>query len=235
MTAHCKALLVHCLTASGAVWAMLAMFAAIRGEWSLMFLWLMVAFIVDGLDGPLARRLNVRANAGEIDGNVLDSLVDYLNYIFVPAFALYSSGLIQGWDAWVIIIVITFASALYMADTRMKTDDNSFAGFPACWNMVAIVVFALQPNDWVILLVIITLAITMFTPLKFIHPVRTRRWRVVSLPMAVAWTLQAGVAAWMDFAPNVWIEWGLLATSLYLLTAGILQQLLPIRAFAAPP
>ncbi len=225
MRAPVRDLLVHCLTASGAVWAMLAMFAAIQEEWSLMFLWLMVAFIVDGLDGPLARRLNV--GSGTIDGHVLDSLVDYLNYIFVPAFALYSSGLMQGWIAWIIIIVITFASALYMADTRMKTDDNSFAGFPACWNMVALVIFALQPSDWVILLLIITLAIAMFTPLKFIHPVRTVRWRPVSLPVAIAWTLLAAVAAWTDFVPILWIEWGLLVTSLYLVMAGILQQLLP--------
>ncbi len=230
MTLRQKALAVHFLTATGAVWAMLAMLAAIEGKWALMFLWLVVAFIVDGIDGPLARKYEVKTNAGEFDGVLLDTIVDYLTYIFIPAFAMFSSGLFQGWTAWVVIIVITFTSALYMADTRMKTKDNSFSGFPACWNMVAIVVFALNPNFWVILALIIVLAIAMFTPLKFIHPVRTERWRTVSLPMAFAWTFFAGWAAWVDFDPQSWAQWGLVVTSIYLMSAGILQQAFPAKS-----
>ena len=65
---------------------------------------------------------------------------------------------------------------VYFADTRMKTKDKSFAGFPACWNMVVLVLFATQPGEMVILLVVILLTVTMFTNLKFIHPVRTKRW-----------------------------------------------------------
>ncbi len=209
---------------------MLAMLAAVDGKWSLMFLWLVVAFIVDGIDGPLARRYEVKTNAAEFDGNLLDMIVDYLTYIFIPAFALFSSGIFQGWTAWFVIIVITFASALYMADTRMKTKDNSFSGFPACWNMVAIVVFALEPNFWVILALVTVLAVGMFLPLKFIHPVRTERWRTISLPIAFAWTFFAGWAAWVDFHPESWAQWGLIITSIYLLFAGVSQQLLPKRA-----
>jgi phosphatidylcholine synthase len=122
---------------------------------------------------------------------------------------------------------VTFASVLYFADTRMKTKDNSFAGFPACWNMVAVVIFALQPPFWVSLTLVVVLAATMFTPLKFIHPVRTARWRRVSLPVAVAWTVFAGWAAAVDFAPEGWASWGLLVTSAYLLGAGVAQQIFP--------
>jgi len=222
-----KAYSVHLLTATGAVFSMLAMLAAVEAEWSLMFLWLVVAFGVDGIDGPLARRFGVKDHAPQIDGVLLDLIIDYLTYVFIPAYALFASGLLPGWTGWVVIIVITFASALYFADTRMKTKDNSFAGFPACWNMVAVVIFALQPEFWVSLGLVVVLAVAMFTPLKFIHPVRTERWREVSLPMALAWTFFAGWAAWVDFHPQSWAHWGLIVTSVYLLGAGIAQQIVP--------
>ncbi|MBW4707613.1 CDP-alcohol phosphatidyltransferase family protein [Roseobacter sp. YSTF-M11] len=227
MTLRLRALGVHLLTATGAVFAMLAMLAAVDAKWDLMFLWLVVAFFVDGIDGPLARHYHVKANAPEFDGVLLDLIIDYLTYVFIPAFALFKSGLMDGWTGWFAIIVITFTSALYFADTRMKTKDNSFSGFPGCWNMLVLVIFALQPNFWVSLSMVTVLAIAMFVPLKFVHPVRTERWRVVTLPMALAWTFFAGWAAWVDFHPQSWAHWGLVTTSIYLVLAGIAQQLIP--------
>ncbi|MFN3145571.1 MAG: CDP-alcohol phosphatidyltransferase family protein [Paracoccaceae bacterium] len=230
MTPRLRALAVHLLTATGAVFAMLAMLAATDQQWSIMFLWLVVAFAVDGIDGPLARRYDVKKNAPQYDGVLMDLIIDYLTYVFIPAFALFKSDLLPGWTGWIAIIVITFTSALYFADTRMKTRDNSFSGFPGCWNMAVIVIFALKPDFWVILGIVVLLAAAMFTPLKFIHPVRTRRWRLLSLPVALAWTGFAGWAAWVDFHPQSWAHWGLAVTSVYLLFAGIVQQILPERA-----
>ncbi|SPF77332.1 Phosphatidylcholine synthase [Aliiroseovarius pelagivivens] len=230
MNIQTKALLVHLLTATGAVFAMLAMLAAVDEKWGLMFLWLVVAFIVDGIDGPLARRYQVKVNAPQYDGVLMDLIIDYLTYVFIPAYALFKSGLMHGWTGWFAIIVITFASVVYFADTRMKTKDNSFSGFPGCWNMVILVLFATEPNFWVMTALVTAIAIAMFLPLKFIHPVRTERWRSVSLPMALAWTGFAGWAAWVDFHPESWAHWGLVVTSIYLLGAGIAQQIIPEKA-----
>jgi phosphatidylcholine synthase len=205
---------------------MLAMLAAVDQKWSLMFLWLVVAFAVDGIDGPLARRYHVKHHAPQIDGVLLDLIIDYLTYVFIPAYALFASGLLPGWTGWIAIIVITYASGIYFADTRMKTKDFSFSGFPACWNMVVLVLFALKPNFWVALVVVVLLAAMMFTRVKFIHPVRTARWRWLTLPMALAWTFFAGWAAWVDFHPQSWAHWGLVVTSIYLVCAGAVQQLL---------
>ncbi|MBW6506308.1 MAG: phosphatidylcholine synthase [Rhodobacteraceae bacterium] len=232
MSARLKALSVHLLTATGAVLAMLAMLAAVEGEWSMMFLWLVGALIVDGVDGPLARHYDVKHNWPTYDGVLLDLIIDYLTYVFIPAFALFNSGLLPGWTGWIAIIVITYASVIYFVDTRMKTKDCSFAGFPACWNMVVLVLFAAQLNFWVTLGVVVLLAGAMFTNLRFIHPVRTARWRAVSLPVAIAWTGFATWAAWVDFHPASWAHWGLIATSLYLLGVGIVQQLIPPRSGA---
>ena len=225
MNPRVTALFVHLLTATGAVFAMLSMLAAANHQWSLMFLWLVVAFAVDGIDGPLARRFDVKKYAPRFDGVLLDLIIDYLTYVFIPAFALFQSGLLPGWTGWVTIIVITFASAMYFCDGNMKTKDKSFHGFPGCWNMVALVMFAIQPNFWIILTVVIVLAIAMFLPLKFVHPVRTNRWRFISLPITLLWIAFAGWSAWVDFSANPVILWGLTGTSLYLISAGLVQQI----------
>jgi len=227
MKIQTKALLVHLLTASGAVFAMLAMLAAVEEKWSMMFLWLVVAFFVDGIDGPLARKYHVKKNAPLFDGVLLDLIIDYLTYVFVPAYALFKSGLLPGWTGWIVIIVITFASALYFAIATMKTEDNSFLGFPGCFNMAVLVFFAIAPNFWIILAITLILAVAMFLPIKFVHPTRTKRWRALTLPMALAWTFFAAWAAWVDFHPQSWAHWGLVATSLYLVLAGALQQIIP--------
>jgi phosphatidylcholine synthase len=226
MTLAQKALAVHLFTATGAVFAMLAMLAAVDSEWSLMFLWLVVAFFVDGVDGPLARKYDVETNAPIFDGVLLDLIIDYLTYVFIPAFALYESGLMDGWSGWVAIIVITFASAMYFCDSRMKTQDYSFKGFPGCWNMLVLVLFALEPHWLVSLILVLVLTAAMFLPIKFVHPTRTERWKVVTLPMALGWVIFAGWAAWVDFDPQSWAHWGLMVTSAYLLVAGAAQQLM---------
>lgn len=221
---------VHLLTATGAVLSMLAMLAAVEGEWSLMFLWLVVALVVDGIDGPLARRYDVRINAPNYDGVLMDLIIDYLTYVFIPAYALFKSGLLSGWTGWFSIIVIVYGSVIYFADTRMKTKDNSFSGFPGCWNMVVLVLFATDPHWTAILVIVVVLTVAMFLPIKFVHPVRTRRWRVVTLPVAILWCVFAARAAWVDFNPDSWATWGLVGTSMWLMLAGAAQQVMPTRA-----
>ncbi|MCA2013355.1 phosphatidylcholine/phosphatidylserine synthase [Pararhodobacter sp. CCB-MM2] len=221
-----RAYSVHMFTATGVVFSMLAMLAAVDEKWSLMFLWLVVAFIVDGIDGPMARKYDVKTKAPIIDGVLLDLIIDFLTYVFIPAFALFNSGLLPGWTGWMAIIVITFASVLYFADTRMKTSDNSFSGFPGCWNMLAVVIFATRPDFWLILALVVVLSVTMFLRIKFVHPVRTQRWRAITLPVALIWVALATAAAWADFAQPQWVTTALIVTSLYLLGAGAVQQVL---------
>ncbi len=229
MNIRYKALSVHLLTATGAVLSMFAMMAAVDGNWRVMFLWLVFALIVDGIDGPLARRWDTPNNFPIYDGVLMDLIVDYLTYVFIPAFALFRSGLLDGWTGWLAIIVICYGSVIYFADTRMKTLDKSFSGFPACWNMVVLVLFALAPSQDVILFVVIALTVAMFLRLKFVHPTRTKRWNWITLPMSVLWVVCAAAAAWVNFAEGSLAHWGLIVSSIYLCTAGIAQQIVPER------
>jgi phosphatidylcholine synthase len=229
MDVKIKALSVHLLTATGAVLSMFAMLAAVEGNWQTMFLWLVLALLVDGIDGPLARRYDTPKNFPIYDGVLMDLIVDYLTYVFIPAYALFKSGMLTGWTGWLVIIAICYGSVIYFSDTRMKTKDKSFSGFPACWNMVVLVLFAVAPSQSVILAIVVMLTVGMFLPLKFVHPTRTERWREITLPVSIAWVLFAGWAAWVNFAEGTWAHWGLVATSIYLVGAGIAQQIIPAR------
>lgn len=224
-----KAYGVHILTATGAVFAMLALLSATQGAWDTMYLWLLVAFLVDGIDGPLARKYDVKTNAARFDGALLDLIIDYLTYVFIPAYALFASGLVDDWMSWVVLVVITFTSALYFCDDNMKTEDYSFSGFPGCWNMLVLVFFAVAPSSGVILVSVVFFSIAMFLPIRFIHPTRTKRWRWLSLPVALVWCLAALAAAAYSFIPPQGVSVILVATSVYLSFAGALQQLIAER------
>ena len=122
---------VHVLTACGAALALLALIAAVRGEWAQMFLWLGIALFVDGIDGTLARAARVSEVLPRWSGDVLDLVVDFTTYVFVPAYAIAASGLMPGYWGVAAACVIVVTGALYFADTSMKTADNHFLGFPA--------------------------------------------------------------------------------------------------------
>ena len=190
-----------------------------------MFLWLLASMVVDAIDGPLARKVDVRRFAARIDGGLLDLVIDFLTWVFIPIFALFESGLMAGWTGWLAALLVTPVAALYFADTRMKTDDGSFEGFPGAWSMVVLVFFALTPPVWVMLAVILVLTPAMFLPLRFVHPVRTARWRAITLPVAVLWVGSA--ASLMGGLAVPFLTETLTLTSLYLMLAGLAQQALP--------
>ena len=108
------------------------------------FAWLGLALFIDGVDGTLARFAKVSETAATIDGAILDLVVDFLTYVLVPVVALWRSDLMPSTVAFWIGLVVVIASALYFADTRMKTNDYWFRGFPAIWNVFAFYLFVLR-------------------------------------------------------------------------------------------
>jgi len=123
-----------------------------------MFVWLGIALGIDGIDGTFARRLQVAKLLPRWSGDVLDLVVDILNYVFVPAYALAASGLLPKPAAIPLGLLIVVTGALYFADRMMKTSDYYFRGFPALWNVAAFYLFILKPEPWVGAAAIIALA-----------------------------------------------------------------------------
>jgi phosphatidylcholine synthase len=155
---------VHVFTACGAGCALLALTAAVNGQWAVMFVWLGIALGIDGVDGTFARRLQVAKLLPRWSGEVLDLVVDILSYVFVPAYALAASGLLPKPAAVPLGLLIVVSGALYFADRLMKTSDYYFRGFPALWNVAAFYLFVLKPEPWAGAVAIVALAVLTFVP-----------------------------------------------------------------------
>jgi phosphatidylcholine synthase len=215
---------VHILTASGAVLALLALLAAIERNWAMMFWLLGAALIVDGIDGSFARRLDVAERLPRWSGDVLDLVVDFLTYVFIPAFAVIVSGLLPFWLAIICAAAIIISGALYFADREMKTADYYFHGFPAVWNVPLFYLFLLQPPAWITALAIFLLAVGTFLPVPFVHPFRVARGRRLTIALLIVWCGLACVTLLRDMMPGPWITAGLCAIALYFLGAGLLRR-----------
>ena len=218
------AFLIHVLTASGAAFALLALMSAHEALWSRMFLLLGGALIVDAVDGPLARRCNVQELLPRWSGEVLDLVVDFVTYVFVPAYAIAASSLLS--PPWSIAAgaIVVVSGALYFADRRMKTPDNYFRGFPGLWNLAAFYLILLKPAPWLTGGLIVALAVATFLPFPFIHPVRVERFRRFNIAVIAVWSVLAVVAVASGMAPPSGVVAGLCAIALYVLCAGALRR-----------
>ncbi len=218
--------LIHVLTASGAPVALIALLYGVRGDWGGLFAWLGLALIIDGVDGPLARRFDIANQLPRWSGAALDFVIDYATYVFLPAFALAASGMLsEPWN-WICGSLIVFSGALYFADNGMKNADGSFKGFPTGWNMAVFGLMALSPSMIFTIVFVIFLCILTFLPIRFVHPVRVARWRPLTLCVTLAWLAAAAVIAMNEMTTTPWSFWVLTLSSIYLLLVSAVQQLL---------
>ncbi|HVI65594.1 MAG TPA: CDP-alcohol phosphatidyltransferase family protein [Bradyrhizobium sp.] len=190
---------VHVFTALGAGVALLALLEAVREHWAAMFAWLGVALIIDAADGPMARRLDVVRLQPHWSGDVLDLVVDFVTYVFVPAYAITASRLLLPVAAPVLGIGIAVSGALYFADRRMKSADNHFRGFPGLWNVAAFYLFLLHWPPALSSLAVLALIVATFLPFHVVHPVRVKRLRWLTLTLMVAWGILAIYTLAKDF------------------------------------
>ena len=178
---------VHIFTALGAGVALIAMLEAVREHWTAMFAWLGVALLIDAIDGPIARRLDVVRVQPNWSGEVLDLVVDFVTYVFVPAYAITASGLLLPLAAPLLGIGIAVSGALYFADRRMKALDNHFRGFPGLWNIAAFYLFLLHPAPALGSAGVLILIVLTFAPFHVVHPVRVVRLRRLTLTLVSLW------------------------------------------------
>ncbi|HJO13497.1 MAG: CDP-alcohol phosphatidyltransferase family protein [Pelagibacteraceae bacterium] len=179
---------VHGFTASGAVLGFLAIISIFNNDQTSSFLWLGLALLVDGLDGTIARKVGVSDKAPNIDGSTLDNVIDYLNYVIIPSLMIYWFQMVpNGWE--IIIPASIFAVSLYtFANINMKTEDYYFSGFPALWNIVVLYFYILNTNHYINLIVIIFLSILTFIPIKFVHPLRVKKLRNITIFCTIIWS-----------------------------------------------
>ncbi|WP_173931846.1 phosphatidylcholine synthase [Chelativorans sp. Marseille-P2723] len=222
-----KAFSVHLLTASGSFLAFLSLVAASEERWTAMFWWLGLALLVDGIDGPIARRLQVKDVLPTWSGDMLDNIIDYVTYVLIPAFALYQSGFMGEGLSFLSAAVIVVSSAIYYADTGMKTKENFFKGFPVVWNMVVFTLFVIEPGEYFSFAVVMISAVFTFLPVHFLHPVRVKRLRVLNFSVFLAWCALGGMALLQDMQVHALVKAGIGVSGLYLYGIGAVMQAFP--------
>ena len=222
---------VHIFTAMGAGVALLALLEAVREHWAAMFAWLGVALVIDAVDGPIARRLDVARVQPDWSGEVLDLVVDFVTYVFVPAYAITASGLLLPLAAPLLGAGIVVSSALYFADRRMKTADNHFRGFPALWNAAAFYLFLLHLPPALSSLAVAALIALTFVPVNVVHPVRVVRLRGLTLSLLGIWAALAIFALVKDFNVATPVTVGLCAIAAYIVGSDAAIRL--VRSFTA--
>lgn len=180
---------VHLFTASGVIWGLLAIIAIFQHEWQRAFVWMVTAVLVDGLDGTLARRFQVKGLTPGFDGALLDNIVDYQNYVLVPALFLYEANLLPASVMVVGLTAVLISSAYQFCQTDAKTEDHTFKGFPSYWNIAVFYLFMLNLPSWLVFIVIAALAVMVFVPIKYLYPSRMSEYRGVTLIATTFWGL----------------------------------------------
>jgi phosphatidylcholine synthase len=223
--ARAAAFSVHVFTALGAGIALIALLEAVREHWAAMFAWLGAALVVDALDGPIARRLDVARVQPNWSGDVLDLVVDFVTYVFVPAYAITASGLLLPLAAPLLGAGIAVSGALYFADRRMKADDNHFRGFPALWNAAAFYLFLLKGPPALSSLAVAVLIVLTFVPFHVLHPIRVVRLRGLTLSLLAAWAVLAVFTLASDFDVGAPVTVVLCAIAVYIVASDAVIRL----------
>tara|TARA_B100001123_G_scaffold447046_1_gene603319 strand:+ start:60 stop:767 length:708 start_codon:yes stop_codon:yes gene_type:complete len=181
--------LVHIFTASGAFAGFLSLQAILNDNVFLAFLWLSVAFFIDGIDGSLARYYKVKENVPFIEGSILDNIIDYLNYVFIPSVMLYWFDLVPPQLSVFSVALILIVSCYTFSNTKLKTEDYFFRGFPAVWNIVLFYLFVVETSQWINFTVIIFFSVMTFIPFEYIHPFRVKEKKYLNLFITFIWGL----------------------------------------------
>ncbi|OFW06988.1 MAG: hypothetical protein A3I61_03110 [Acidobacteria bacterium RIFCSPLOWO2_02_FULL_68_18] len=201
--------LVHLYTASSALVGFLALTRIFYDRYRDAFFWIAVAVVIDASDGALARRAGVGSRLPHFDGARLDDIVDYLTYVFVPAFFVWHALLVPDRWAMAVVAAMLLSSAYGFGRMDAKTADHFYTGFPSYWN---IVVFYLYVAGWppvANLLILLVLAVLVFVPIRYVYPSRTPVLRTLTMALGLGWTALMFAMVWQlpDVSrPMLWLS-----------------------------
>ena len=187
---------LHVMTASGAAAGLLALQAIIDNNVRGALIWLLICQVLDGLDGPIARRIDVVFTAPRVDGYVLDLIVDYVTCVVVPVALLIRLNLLPHEFQTLIACAVLLLSALWFARTDIETEDHWFNGFPAIWNLAVPTYLVFDLNQRTVAIITILLAISQLTNIKFPHLVRVQQWRFITLPFGTLYIATIFFLSW---------------------------------------
>lgn len=206
---------MHVFTASGVLLGTMAMLSLINDNPVACLLWLGAAMLVDGFDGTLARKYEVKATVPYFDGSTLDMVIDYLTWAFIPALFIYFFIELPPNLALLSVFIILLSSMFCFCNVNMKSQDNFFVGFPAAWNIVAVYFYILDFPPYIAFAAIIFLAVLTVTRMKFLHPFRVRLFMPLNIAVTLLWFVCAASLVLSTPEHAAWALWGWGVTSVY--------------------
>ena len=183
--ARTRAWAVHVFTLCGLPLAFLAAGALAKGDARMFFAAMWATAVIDSVDGTLARRARVKEVVPQFDGALLDNIIDFLTFVFLPVLALPALGLLPGeWLWWAIIPLM--ASGYQFCQAKAKTDET-FIGFPSYWNVVVIYLYVLDSPPWFTVVLLVLFGLLVFVPTHYLYPSRTRWLRPITIALGAVW------------------------------------------------
>jgi phosphatidylcholine synthase len=215
---------VHLFTATGAVWGFLGLLAIFEHNWRMMIIYMIVAMLVDGFDGMLARWADVKKYANGIDGALLDNILDYLNYVVVPALFLVEADVLPESVRLLAACSILLTSAYQFTQSDAKTDDHHFKGFPSYWNVAALYMLLMNLPQWWNFGFLMLFNVLVFIPIKYIYPSRNNYLRTLTLALTY---LYGAIGIWgLLLYPNQpkWVVWASFIYVAYYLVLSVIPK-----------
>ena len=178
---------VHLLTCSGLIAGFFALICIFKNNQTSAFLFLGLALLIDAIDGTLARKFKVSVLIKNIDGRMLDSVIDFFNYIIIPSVMIYHFNIVPVKFELIIPTIILIISAISYSNSNLMTSDNFYKGFPCIWNILIFYLYLFEFSQFYNLLIISTCIFLKFIPIKFIHPLRVEKYRKYSIVFMLLW------------------------------------------------
>jgi phosphatidylcholine synthase len=182
-------------------------------------LWLfLVAMVIDGTDGMLARRFHVKTVLPGFDGALLDNIVDYMTYALAPMALLWANGYLpDGAGGGIVASIPLLASTYQFCRSDAKTEDHFFLGFPSYWNIVAFYAIVWELSVTATTVMLVVLAVLVFVPIKYLYPSRTEKLWYSNMTLSTLWLgLWAAITATLPDAPALLVGLSLVYVVYYI-------------------
>ncbi len=196
---------------------MAALVSVVDNSPRLAIVWLLIAQVIDGIDGPIARRWLSDTTKPKYDGYILDLVIDYVTCVLVPAFFMYRFNVVpHNAIGMCAVAAVLGCSALWFSRTTIETDEYWFLGFPASWNMVIPTLFIVSPRTDVNVLICIGLSALSLTDVQFPHVLKVKTFRRCTMTAMILWSLLMIMNSYMLPDTNVVAKYGMLVGPVWL-------------------
>lgn len=149
------------------IFGSLSLIYTLNHDYKIAAILILVAVVMDGLDGKVARKLDAESEMGK----ELDSLCDLVSFGVAPAILLYSQVLHQHFILLSMLVTLLFivCGALRLARFNVLNISEYFVGIPITISgmlLAAVSLLAIYINPVIIIIIVFVLALLMVSNIK---------------------------------------------------------------------